>query len=100
LVAAGLVISASLAFVRVDLERSDLSSALVGSGFKLDRPAFFHWLGVVPYLPRAAVTSTLRFIAGLPDSEVVFDYSEPLERHPEGRRAYLARACRKRYRGR
>ena len=58
--------------------------------FQPDRPAFFHWLGVVPYLPRAAVTSTLEFIASVPGSEVVFDYTEPIERYPEGRRAYVA----------
>jgi methyltransferase (TIGR00027 family) len=90
LVAAGLAIPSTLTFVPVDLERSGLASALVGAGFELDRPAFFYWLGVVPYLPRASVTSTLRCIAGLPDSEVVFDYAEPPERYPEGRRAYLA----------
>jgi O-methyltransferase involved in polyketide biosynthesis len=56
----------------------------------MERPAFFHWLGVVPYLPREAVAATLLFIAGLPGSEVVFDYAEPLEKYPEHRRAHVA----------
>jgi methyltransferase (TIGR00027 family) len=67
-----------------------LPSALVSSGFQPDRPAFFQWLGVVPYLPHEAVTATLRFIASVPGSEVVFDYTEPLANYPERRRAYLA----------
>jgi methyltransferase (TIGR00027 family) len=59
----GLNIPASLTFVPVDLKHQGLSSALVSVGFKPDRPAFFHWLGVVPCLPREVITSTLRFIA-------------------------------------
>jgi O-methyltransferase involved in polyketide biosynthesis len=60
------------------------------------RPSFWgrvstpSWLGVVPYLPHEAITSTLRFIAGVPESVVVFDYTEPLANYPERRRAYLA----------
>jgi methyltransferase (TIGR00027 family) len=86
----GLVIPASVTFVPVDLKHQGLASALVSVGFQPDRPAFFHWLGVVPYLPREAITSTLRFIASIPGSEVVFDYTEPLANYPEPRRAYLA----------
>jgi methyltransferase (TIGR00027 family) len=87
----GLAAPPSLTFVPVDLERADLAAGLAGAGFRPDRPAFFHWLGVVPYLPRAAVAATLRVIAGVPGSEVVFDYAEPLESYPEERRAYLAK---------
>lgn len=89
----GLAIPESLTFAPIDFERGDLRAGLVNVGFQPDRPAFFHWLGVVPYLPRAAVTATLQFIASVPGSEVVFDYAEPLESHPEGRRAYLAEAA-------
>jgi methyltransferase (TIGR00027 family) len=87
---AGLATPASLTFVPVDLDRQDLPSALAGAGFRAGEPAFFHWLGVVPYLPRAVVGSTLQFIAGVPRSEVVFDYTEPFESHPEDRRASLS----------
>ena len=90
LVEVGLAIPAWLAFAPVDFQRQDLSNALVSVDFHLDQPAFFHWLGVVPYLPRKTITSIFRFIASVPGSEVVFDYTEPLENYPEGRRAYLA----------
>ena len=42
---------------------------------------------MVPYLTREAVSLTLDFIAGVPESEVVFDYAEPLENYPDDRRA-------------
>jgi methyltransferase (TIGR00027 family) len=91
LAAAGLAIPPSVTFAPVDLAHADLGSALAAAGFEPDRPAFFHWLGVVPYLPRAAVSATLQFIAAVPESEVVLDYAEPLERCAEGRRAYVAK---------
>ena len=56
-------------------------------GFDSDRPAFFTWLGVVPYLSRETVFATLSLIARLPDAEVVFDYGEPVEAYPPARRA-------------
>jgi methyltransferase (TIGR00027 family) len=90
---AGLAIPASLTFAPIDLERHDLAAGLASSGFQPDQPAFFHWLGVVPYLPRAVVFTTLQFIAGVPGAEVVFDYAEPLDTYPEERRAYLAEAA-------
>ena len=82
----GLAIPASLSFAAVDFESDDLSRGLMDAGFKPDRPAFFIWLGVVPYLGRAAIAATLRYIASVPESEVVFDYSEPLESYPPERR--------------
>lgn len=84
---AGLAIPASLTFAPVDFERQRLSDGLVAAGFRADRPAFFQWLGVVPYLTRETVALTLEFIAGVPESEVVFDYAEPLENYPVERRA-------------
>jgi methyltransferase (TIGR00027 family) len=87
---AGIAVPAWVTFVPVDLGRQDLAAALVDAGFMPGEPAFFQWLGVVPYLPRAAVAATLRFIAGLPGSEVVFDYTEPIENYPENRRAHVA----------
>jgi methyltransferase (TIGR00027 family) len=79
LVAAGIEVPSSLRFAPVDFEQETLSSGLAAAGFDRDSPAFFVWLGVVPYLTRDAVASTLRFIAGLGQpNEVVFDYREPL----------------------
>ncbi|MEI7873925.1 MAG: SAM-dependent methyltransferase [Alphaproteobacteria bacterium] len=87
---AGLAVPASLAFATVDFESQGLSRGLVAAGFKPDRPAFFVWLGVVPYLEREAIAATLGYIASVPGSEVVFDYSEPLENYPPERRGAVA----------
>lgn len=84
---AGLAVPASLTFAPIDFERQSLADGLNAAGFRADRPAFFQWLGVVPYLTRAAVSTTLDFIAGMPESEVVFDYAEPLQNYPADRRA-------------
>ncbi len=94
---AGLAIPASLTFAPVDFERQSLADGLKAAGFQADRPAFFQWLGVVPYLSRDAVSAALDFIARVPESEVVFDYAEPFENYPADRRenvmAVAARAA-------
>ena len=71
------------------IERQNLAEGLAAAGFRNDRPAYFQWLGVVPYLTREAIVATLDFIAGIPGSEVVFDYPEPLENFPHRTRANL-----------
>jgi methyltransferase (TIGR00027 family) len=86
---AGLALPASLTFAPVDFERQSLAEGLSRAGFKQDHPAFFQWLGVAPYLTRAAISSTLDFIARIAGSVVVFDYTEPFENHPPERRARL-----------
>jgi methyltransferase (TIGR00027 family) len=83
---AALATPAWLTFAPVDFERQRLGDGLAAAGFLADRPAFFQWLGVVPYLTRQALSLTLDFIAGVPDSEVVFDYAEPFENYPADRR--------------
>jgi methyltransferase (TIGR00027 family) len=87
---AGFASPASLTFAPVDFERQSLAEALVAAGFEPTHPAFFHWLGVVPYLRQDAISAILQFIAGVPRSEVVFDYSEPLENYSIERRANVA----------
>ena len=72
-----------LVFVPVDFERDDLGERLAGEGFQRDSPAFFTWLGVVPYLTREAIDSTLDYIASIRDSAAVFDYLEPPEAFSE-----------------
>jgi len=86
----GLAVPASLTFAAVDFEKQGLAPGLLAAAFQLDRPAFFHWLGVVGYLRREAIAVTLRFIAGVPESEVVFDYTEPLDNYPPEHRAKVA----------
>jgi methyltransferase (TIGR00027 family) len=84
---AGLAVPDTLIFAPVDFERQGLADGLAAAGFQSDRPAFFQWLGVVPYLTREAISRTLDFIARVPESEVVFDYGEPFENYAEERRA-------------
>jgi methyltransferase (TIGR00027 family) len=84
---ANLAIPATLTFTPVDFTCQDLARELAGAGFQSGQPAFFIWLGVVPYLKREAISSILQFIAGSPGGEVVFDYSEPLENYSLERRA-------------
>ena len=67
-------------FVSIDFEREDLGEKLAAAGFQQSSPAFFSWLGVVPYLTPDAIGHTLSYIASIQHSEVVFDYLEP----PEG----------------
>jgi len=86
---AGLAIPDSLTFAPVNFERQSLAEGLAAAGFRADRPTFFQWLGVVPYLTREAIVATLDFIAGVPDAQVVFDYAELFENYPEQRRAWI-----------
>lgn len=85
---AGIEVPEDLTYVPVDFERDDLVHELTGAGFDPDQPAFFLWLGVVPYLDRESVDATLRAIASVPGSEVVLDYTNPSDQlPPEERRA-------------
>jgi methyltransferase (TIGR00027 family) len=71
-----------LRFAAMDFEHQDISACLARSGFDAARPAFFIWLGVVPYLTQDAIEATLGFVASLSGGEIVFDYSEPPENYP------------------
>jgi methyltransferase (TIGR00027 family) len=87
--AAGLIEPQSLIFAPTDFERESLSKGLTRAGFRLNHPAFFQWLGVVPYLTREAVSSTLKFISKVPEAVVAFDYAEPFQNYPAERRASI-----------
>jgi methyltransferase (TIGR00027 family) len=81
----------SLRFAPVDFERHSLADGLDEAGFCRDQPAFFSWLGVVPYLTREAAFATLSLIAGLPrGSGIVFDYAIPPETMGDAERAAFA----------
>jgi methyltransferase (TIGR00027 family) len=81
--AAGLTLPASTTFVPVDFERQALADALAASVFDRARPAFFSWLGVVPYLTVEAITATLRFVgSGAAGSGIAFDYGQPADSLP------------------
>jgi methyltransferase (TIGR00027 family) len=97
---AGVAVPSSSTFAPVDFERQNLAEGLASGGFESDRPAFFQWLGVVPYLTDQAISATLDFIAGIPGSAVVFDYTEPFQNHsPERRASLMATAERAAVRG-
>src|SRR5579862_6444635 len=66
-----------LILVPVDFERDDVGEKLAGAGFQQNSPAFFTWLGVVPYLTQDAIGRTLDYMSSIQNSEVVFDYMEP-----------------------
>jgi methyltransferase (TIGR00027 family) len=80
----GIAIPSSVSYVGVDFEQESLADRLV-----LDGPAFFVWLGVVPYLTRAGFDATISYISGISGSEVVFDYAQSPEKMPPERRAAL-----------
>ena len=72
---AGLAQPGNLTFVPLDFEHKTLAAGLVEAGFDAAKPAFFGWLGVVPYLTREAFRATIRDIARMaPGSGVGFDY--------------------------
>jgi len=69
----------SLTFIPIDFEKQPLRAGLQVEGYRLEAPAFFSWLGVVPYLTEEAVFRTLQEVASAaPGSEIVFDYVVPL----------------------
>jgi methyltransferase (TIGR00027 family) len=72
-----------LILVPLDFERDDLGEKLVAAGFQQNSPAFFTWLGVVPYLTQDAIGSSLDYMSSIQNSEVVFDYMEPPEAFSE-----------------
>ncbi len=75
--AASIPVPESVTYAPVDFERETLADGLSRAGFDFDKPAWFAWLGVTPYLTRDAIKATLSFIASLKaGSGVVFDYAE------------------------
>jgi methyltransferase (TIGR00027 family) len=67
--------ASEVTFVAADFEKEDWLARLVDAGFDPGVPALFLWEGVIIYLDREAVESTLRKIASTAKgSVVVFDY--------------------------
>jgi methyltransferase (TIGR00027 family) len=67
--------STEVTFVAADFEKEDWLTRLVDAGFDPGKPALFLWEGVIVYLDREAVESTLRKIASTAKGSVVaFDY--------------------------
>ena len=75
---AGIPLPENLTFVPTDFEHHGLGDALADAGFDPHQPAFFGWLGVVPYLTLDAFRATLGAVAELPaGSAISFDYIFP-----------------------
>ena len=65
-------------YIPVDFETQTLAAQLEEAGFDRRAPAFFAWLGVVPYLTLPAFRSTVAYIASLPQGTgLALDYSQP-----------------------
>ncbi|QHS52734.1 class I SAM-dependent methyltransferase [Edaphobacter sp. 12200R-103] len=76
--ASGIEVPSSLTYIPVDFEHQQLATQLAAAGFDRTRPAFFAWLGVVPYLTHAAFRSTLALMASCASgSGIVMDYGQP-----------------------
>jgi methyltransferase (TIGR00027 family) len=73
-----IAIPESIAYTPVDFERQSLAEQLGLADFNRQAPAFFAWLGVVPYLTLEAFRATLSFISGQrPGSGLTLDYGQP-----------------------
>jgi methyltransferase (TIGR00027 family) len=78
--AVGLESPDNLHFASVDLAgNDDLGERLTAAGFDPGRASIWSWLGVILYLPIAAVQSTLTAVAELaaPNSTVIASYGVP-----------------------
>jgi methyltransferase (TIGR00027 family) len=66
-----------MTFVPIDFEHQTLPEVLAAAGFDPSAGALFSWLGVVPYLTRSAILSTLGYLSAATQAGggVVFDYS-------------------------
>lgn len=82
---ANLSVPDSVHFVPVDLEAETVPAALAETEYAGDRPAFYSWLGVTPYLPTEATFGTLESIAegSATGSELVFDFVDVEGSNPE-----------------
>jgi methyltransferase (TIGR00027 family) len=80
----------NLVFVALDFEHQTLSEGLADAGFGFNEPAFFSWLGVVPYLTLDAFRATLKVVAQMPaGTAATFDYAvSPETLSPLGRVAF------------
>lgn len=92
LTAIGVAPAANVHYAPVDFEHERIAAGLAHAGFDPKQRSFFFWLGVTPYLTRAAIDATWALIAGNPGGgEVVFDYATPRASIPaEHREAYDA----------
>ncbi|WP_067823809.1 class I SAM-dependent methyltransferase [Nocardia inohanensis] len=90
----GIAVPGTLTFVPVDFESRTLADGLAAAGFARSEPAVFVWLGVIMYLTRESLESTLGYLAGQDAPvQVVIDYLCPARTAAE-QAALAARAAR------
>jgi methyltransferase (TIGR00027 family) len=82
----------ALTYVPIDFEHQTLPDALAAAGFDARAGAVFSWLGVVPYLTRTAIMTTLAYVASATTSGggITFDFGIPPERLPFLQRTVFA----------
>lgn len=87
---AAIALPSNLVFVALDFEHQTLAQGLAEAGLDFQKPAFFGWLGVVPYLTLEAFRATLSVVAQMPaGSALSFDYAvDPETLSPIGRVAF------------
>jgi methyltransferase (TIGR00027 family) len=84
-----------LRYAPCDFETTDFLDALEWSGFDPARPALVSWLGVVVYLTRETIVTTLTRLASLaPGSELTVSYLMPAEDQTEAGLAALETTAR------
>jgi methyltransferase (TIGR00027 family) len=78
LAVAGLDVPGIVSFVPADLGQDEVVGLLAAAGFDRSAPAVISCLGVLMYLPPAAVGRVLSFVAGCaPGTQLVADYMLP-----------------------
>ncbi len=82
LAAIGVAPPKGLTYVAMSFERDSLRERMIASGFLPDEPSFWIWEGVVVYLTREAITSTLRDVVALsaPGTKLAVTYTPPFNR--------------------
>ncbi len=86
-------VPANLHFVPVDFEKDSLEERLLKADLKRDKKTIFSWLGVLPFLSKAAIEGTLQITAKLAaeGSELVCDVMDERALTPEGQRSICMR---------
>ena len=89
---AEIAVPESVTFAALDFEHKALAVGLAEAGFDASLPAYFGWLGVVPYLTMEAFIATLGDVVRLPQGTAIsFDYGRPPETLTPQRRAIFDR---------
>ena len=85
-------LAGELRLTPVRFDRGELASALAGAGHDSGTPTTWVWEGVVPYLTRAQVRTTVAAVAvaSAPGSRLIVNYQQPSAASVFGR--YAARA--------